>query len=175
MPDPADGAAFASWLKSAMRARGWRQVDVHRATGADPVAVMRWLRGQARPGPHYMSKLAEAFDTDRAELERLAYGLTSNPPDSAQAIEAERQMWRARYDYVMEQKVPKWAWDAYLAACEALADAYQHIHPAPLSTPQPGGLSDHAGENDDPTAYPGDDGLASRWPYTSLALQPTNS
>lgn len=160
MTKSTEAVAFARWLDSAMKSRGMINATLAEITGADPVQVGRWRRGLARPNPFYMGLIARALDGDEAELTRLAWGTDSNLPDSEQAIVAEHRFWQARYDYIIEHKIPWKMREAYLSACEALADVFSGA----LSTGEQPSLNGSPSENGNTGPRPEDHRLTDCFP-----------
>ena len=130
------GEAFARALNDLMVQSGLQQSEVaHRLDVWDSL-VHRWRKGGGI-SLHYVRALADLFGVAREPLEALAgYGAsplaiqTTNPAD-----ELERQRWHKWFEHLREERVPKWAWTAYTAACEALAEAFVSLDPSPPSTP----------------------------------------
>jgi transcriptional regulator with XRE-family HTH domain len=136
---------FAAWLTEQMQARKLTQAELARRTGADPVQVMRWRKGEARPGPAYMERIAQVFGVDAATLRRLAYVTASNPageqatPEATldPAIQAELASYRAWYDALIRNKVPRSMWRSYSEACERLAESFSTAGQQALSSLPP--------------------------------------
>jgi hypothetical protein len=63
----------------------------------------------------------------------------------------------------MEKTVPRWAWHAYMDACDALAEAFSKASPGALSTSERHALSKGSGNS-------GDDDPAGR----NVDLSPTS-
>jgi transcriptional regulator with XRE-family HTH domain len=133
-----------------MQQSGFTQAHVAEQLGVWDSLVSRWRKGGGI-NVENVRKLADLFGVDRNDLERLA-GYSDNPLSSEETskteIDLERHLWRTRYDALMENKVPKWAWRAYMEACEALADAYTQLRAGELSTPEQDPLSSHASSSD---------------------------
>jgi transcriptional regulator with XRE-family HTH domain len=123
MSDPPGSRRFAGWLEASMRSRGFTQAQLARSVGVADTQVSRWRRGQVVPTLQYLQRLADTFGVERIALDELL-GLpvaqlraTSNPEQ-----EAELQAYQARLREVMEEKLPRSMWRAYVEACVALAD-----------------------------------------------------
>jgi transcriptional regulator with XRE-family HTH domain len=58
-----NGRAFSEVLKRERKRRGWSQANVAEHVGTDPKSVGRWERGLNMPGPYFIQKLCEVFDT----------------------------------------------------------------------------------------------------------------
>lgn len=52
---------FASWLHTAIQARGWQPADLASALDVDPSLVSRWLNGKAKPSRRMTAKLCILF------------------------------------------------------------------------------------------------------------------
>ena len=119
---------FATWLNSAMQTRRLSQADLARAVGVGDAQVSRWRRGQVVPNVHTLQRIADSFGVQRVTLDRLAgypvaetlLGFNSDPAEAA--VEAELQTHQAHLRRIMEEKLPRSMWKAYVDACEALAD-----------------------------------------------------
>ncbi len=115
---------FAGWLEASMRSRGLTQAQLARSVGVADTQVSRWRRGQVVPTVQYLQRLADAFGIERMALDELV-GLpvaqvrdTRGDPE----LEAELQAHQARLREVMQTRLPRSMWRAYVEACVALAD-----------------------------------------------------
>jgi transcriptional regulator with XRE-family HTH domain len=125
MSDPPGGSRrFAGWLEASMRSRGLTQAQLARSVGVADTQVSRWRRGQVVPTLQYLQRLADTFGVERMTLDELlglpvaqARGGDVNPEE-----EAELQAYQARFRDVLQTKLPRGMWRAYLEACVALAD-----------------------------------------------------
>lgn len=132
---PAPDTDFVAWFRDQMAIRKLSQAAVARLVGADPVQVMRWRRGEARPGLEYMEKIAQAFGIERDTLKRLIYGdaITTDSeqeatvPDLDAKTQAELDAYRVWYDGLIRNKVPRGMWRAYTEACDQLADSFNSV------------------------------------------------
>ena len=120
---------FGGWLDATMRHRGLSQADVARIVGVADAQVSRWRRGQVVPSVRHLQRIAETFDVPRATLEPLA-GYPSDEPVAGVEGEAEDperwaelQAYQVRHRRVLEQQLPRELWQAYVEACEGLAEA----------------------------------------------------
>src|SRR5262249_7622910 len=96
-----------------------------RSVGVADTQVSRWRRGQVVPTLQYLQRLADTFGVERMTLDQLlglpvaqARGESSADPEQ----EAELQAYQARFKEVLQTKLPRGMWRAYLEACVALAD-----------------------------------------------------
>jgi transcriptional regulator with XRE-family HTH domain len=149
MPKDSARTAFARWLDTRINELGMSQADVARYVGTDGVQVMRWRRGDAVPQPRFLAKLAQLFGMDLDELQRLAYLPASSNLPATEQEDVERLRWRARHEYLLEQKVPRPMWTAYLKACEALAEVFSQNSPSELNNGSKGTFSQDADKNDE--------------------------
>jgi transcriptional regulator with XRE-family HTH domain len=116
---------FAGWLEASMRSRGFTQAQLARSVGVADTQVSRWRRGQVVPTLQYLQRLADAFGVERITLDELL-GLpvaqARERPGGDPEIEAELQAHQARLRSIMETRLPRSMWKAYVEACAALAD-----------------------------------------------------
>lgn len=109
-------------------ARGLTQPDLAREVGVADARISRWRRGQVVPTVQSLQRFSETFGGPRATLDRLAgYPVDAAPSETAMTLAdptviAARQAFQARFDRLLERRVPPALWAAYLAACEALAE-----------------------------------------------------
>jgi transcriptional regulator with XRE-family HTH domain len=120
---------FAGWLQASMFNRGLSQAQLARSVGVADTQVSRWRRGQVVPTLPYLQRLADTFGIERAMLDRLvglpvAQGHDETDEDDAfdPETEAELQAYQARLREVMQTRLPRAMWRAYIEACVALAD-----------------------------------------------------
>lgn len=131
---------FGQWLDATMQSRGLSQAEVAREVGVADAQVSRWRRGQVRPTVRYLQRIADTFDVSRPTLDRMAgypVGDTAGgerSSDTDPAMEAELQAYQARYRELLESRLPPDLWDAYVRACEALADRLASSFQEVLST-----------------------------------------
>jgi transcriptional regulator with XRE-family HTH domain len=123
----ADPSPFAGWLETSMRSRGLTQAQLARSVGVADTQVSRWRRGQVVPTIQYLQRLADAFGVERMTLDQLvglpvAQARHQNETHSDPELEAELQAHQARLRRVMQSKLPRSMWRAYVEACVALAD-----------------------------------------------------
>ena len=116
---------FGGWLEASMRTRGMTQAQLARSVGVADTQVSRWRRGQVVPTLQYLQRLADTFGVERMTLDQLlglpvaqARGESGADPEQ----EAELQAYQARFKQVLQTKLPRGMWRAYLEACVALAD-----------------------------------------------------
>jgi transcriptional regulator with XRE-family HTH domain len=117
---------FSVWLAAALDARGLSQADLARSVGVADTQVSRWRRGQVVPTVPYLQRIADTFGVDRATLDRLvglpvAEARLGDDP-AAPDVEAELQAHQARLREVLQRRLPRSMWRAYVEACVALAD-----------------------------------------------------
>src|SRR5579859_1248453 len=124
MTDPPGGSRrFAGWLEASMRSRGLTQAQLARSVGVADTQVSRWRRGQVVPTLQYLQRLADTFGVERMTLdELLGLPVAQSRPDADPEQEAELQAYQARFRDVLQTKLPRGMWRAYLEACVALAD-----------------------------------------------------
>jgi transcriptional regulator with XRE-family HTH domain len=128
MSEPS-ASRFAGWLQASMSNRGLSQAQLARSVGVADTQVSRWRRGQVVPTLPYLQRLADTFGIERAMLDRLV-GLPVAQAREAAAddgelepeLEAELQAYQARLREVMQTRLPRTMWRAYVEACVALAD-----------------------------------------------------
>lgn len=133
------GEAFARALNQLIEQSGMQQSEVAQRLDVWDSLVHRWRKGGGISLP-YVRALADLFKVDRAQLETLA-GYGASPLASTKLsdpeLELERERWRKWFEHLREDRVPKWAWTAYTAACESLADAFSDVDPSTPSKPIP--------------------------------------
>jgi transcriptional regulator with XRE-family HTH domain len=115
---------FAGWLEASMRSRGLTQAQLARSVGVADTQISRWRRGQVVPTLQYLQRLADTFGVERMTLDELV-GLPIAQAREANAdpeVEAELQAHQARLREVMQSRLPRNMWRAYVEACVALAD-----------------------------------------------------
>src|SRR5262245_59382473 len=123
MTDPPGGSRrFAGWLQASMHSRGLTQAQLARSVGVADTQVSRWRRGQVVPTLQYLQRLADAFGIDRQTLDRLVGLPVAQAPGGDPEVEAELQAHQARLRDVMQRRLPKEMWRAYVEACVALAE-----------------------------------------------------
>jgi transcriptional regulator with XRE-family HTH domain len=120
------GTRFAGWLQASMHNRGLTQAQLARSVGVADTQISRWRRGQAVPTVQYLQRLADAFGIDRVTLDQLV-GLPVAQLDPAgrnadPEVEAELQAHQARLREVIQRRLPRNMWRAYVEACVALAE-----------------------------------------------------
>jgi transcriptional regulator with XRE-family HTH domain len=127
MTDP-PAVRLAGWLQASMHSHGVTQADLARSVGVTESQVSRWRRGQSVPTVQYLQRLADAFGVQRTALDQLvglpvaqARGASGGRGDDPE-VEAELQAHQARLRQVMQKKLPRGMWRAYVEACVALAD-----------------------------------------------------
>src|SRR5262245_729491 len=107
-----------------MHSRGMTQAQLARSVGVADAQVSRWRRGQVVPTIQYLQRLADAFGIQRVTLDQLV-GLPVAQDGSGglePEVEAELQAHQARLRDVMQRKLPRQMWWAYVEACAALAE-----------------------------------------------------
>jgi transcriptional regulator with XRE-family HTH domain len=125
MSDPPGSRRFAGWLEASMRSRGLSQAQLARSVGVADTQVSRWRRGQVVPTLLYLQRLADTFGIERMTLDELLGLPVAQARENAATSpeeEAELQAHQARLRAVMEEKLPRSMWRAYVEACVALAD-----------------------------------------------------
>jgi transcriptional regulator with XRE-family HTH domain len=136
---------FAHWLNVTMQSRGLSQAELARAVGVADTQVSRWRRGQVVPTLRYLQQIADTFDVPRTTLDRLAgYPVAEAPHDPPRVFEdpadlAELAAYEAHFRQVLEVKIPRALWQAYMEACDSLAEALSASYRAALEQPPPGG------------------------------------
>jgi transcriptional regulator with XRE-family HTH domain len=155
MHDGAPGTRFAGWLQSSMLTRGFTQAQLARSVGVADTQISRWRRGQVVPTLQYLQRLADTFGVERATLDRLVGLPVAQAPDGSTEpeVEAELQAYQARLRQVMQQRLPRSMWRAYVEACAALADGLG----ASASRAIRESLGDLAASDDDDLAASDDD------------------
>jgi transcriptional regulator with XRE-family HTH domain len=117
-------ARFSGWLDRSMHSRGLTQAQLARSVGVADAQVSRWRRGQVVPTVPYLQRLADAFGVERAMLDRLVgLPVAEASVDGDPADEAELQAHQARLRQIMQQRLPRSMWPAFVEACSAVADA----------------------------------------------------
>jgi transcriptional regulator with XRE-family HTH domain len=126
MHDSSPSSRFAGWLQTSMSHRGLTQAQLARSVGVADTQISRWRRGQVVPSVQYLQRLADTFGIQRVTLDQLVglpvaqVGGTGQSGDPA--VEAELQAHQARLRQVMQRKLPRSMWRAYVEACVALAE-----------------------------------------------------
>jgi transcriptional regulator with XRE-family HTH domain len=118
---------FTIWLSASMQQRGLSQAQLARSVGVADTQISRWRRGQVVPTVQYLQRLADTFGVERAVLDRMvglpvADAREPSSPGQDPEREAELQAYQARLRDVLEQRLPRSMWRAYMEACVALAD-----------------------------------------------------
>jgi transcriptional regulator with XRE-family HTH domain len=118
---------FAGWLEASMRSRGLTQAQLARSVGVADTQISRWRRGQVVPTVQYLQRLADTFGVERTTLDQLvglpvAQALRGGESARDPETEAELQAHQARLRLVMQERLPRTMWRAYVEACVALAD-----------------------------------------------------
>jgi transcriptional regulator with XRE-family HTH domain len=125
MADP-PGNRFSGWLQASMRSHGLSQAQLARSVGVADTQVSRWRRGQVVPSVQYLQRLADTFGVERMTLDELVGLPVAQARESGKRVqpevEAELQAHQARLRQVMQNKLPRSMWRAYVEACVALAD-----------------------------------------------------
>jgi transcriptional regulator with XRE-family HTH domain len=109
---------FGDWLDGSMRQQGVSQAQLARSLGVAESQVSRWPRDKVQPSLRHLQLIADSFAVPRAVLEPLA-GYPHTHPDTP---DAELEAAQGRLRQLLEQRVPRALWPAYVKACEALAD-----------------------------------------------------
>jgi transcriptional regulator with XRE-family HTH domain len=108
-----------------MSSRGLTQAQLARSVGVADTQVSRWRRGHVVPTVQYLQRLADTFGIERAALDRLV-GLpvaqAGGPGGGEPELEAELQAHQARLREVMQRRLPRSMWRAYVEACVALGE-----------------------------------------------------
>jgi transcriptional regulator with XRE-family HTH domain len=119
---------FAGWLQASMLNRGLSQAQLARSVGVADTQVSRWRRGHVVPTLQYLQRLADTFGIERVNLDRLvglpvaqAYLAPDEMPLDPE-VAAEIEAHQARLREVLEKRLPRSMWRAYVEACVALAD-----------------------------------------------------
>jgi transcriptional regulator with XRE-family HTH domain len=134
---------FARWLDVTMQSRGLSQAELARAVGVADTQVSRWRRGQVVPTLRYLQQIADTFDVPRATLDRLAgYPVAEVPHEPPRVFEdpadqAALAAYEAHFRQVLEEKIPRALWQAYMEACDSLAEALSASYRAALEQPPP--------------------------------------
>jgi transcriptional regulator with XRE-family HTH domain len=115
---------FAGWLQTSMYHRGLTQAQLARSVGVADTQISRWRRGQVVPTVQYLQRLADTFGIDRVTLDQLVGLPVAQAPGASREpeLEAELQAHQARLREVMQRRLPRTMWQAYVEACVALAE-----------------------------------------------------
>jgi transcriptional regulator with XRE-family HTH domain len=118
---------FAGWLQASMHNRGLTQAQLARSVGVADTQISRWRRGQVVPTLQYLQRLADTFGIERMTLDQLvglpvAQATGGGGPGVEPEVEAELQAHQARLRTVMQTRLPRSMWRAYVEACVALAE-----------------------------------------------------
>jgi transcriptional regulator with XRE-family HTH domain len=117
---------FAGWLQASMHNRGLTQAQLARSVGVADTQISRWRRGQVVPTLQYLQRLADTFGIERMTLDQLVGLPVAQAPGGDSGVEpeveAELQAHQARLRAVMQSRLPRSMWRAYVEACVALAD-----------------------------------------------------
>ncbi len=118
------GSRFAGWLQASMHSRGLTQAQLARTVGVADTQVSRWRRGQVVPTVQYLQRLADIFGVERMTLDQLVGLPVAQLREGAgePELEAELQAHQARLRQVLQTRLPRSMWRAYVEACVALAD-----------------------------------------------------
>src|SRR6202165_3182842 len=126
MAGVAESNRFAGWLQASMHNRGLTQAQLARSVGVADTQVSRWRRGQVVPPLQYLQRLADTFGIERITLDQLVGLPVAQAPGGDQGtdpeVEAELQAYQTRLRTVMQTRLPRNMWRAYVEACVALAD-----------------------------------------------------
>src|ERR1700736_6536601 len=107
-----------------MHNRGLTQAQLARSVGVADTQISRWRRGQVVPTLQYLQRLADTFGIERMTLDQLV-GLPvaqASGEGVEPELEAELQAYQARLRAVMQTRLPRSMWRAYVEACVALAE-----------------------------------------------------
>src|ERR1700730_16722115 len=117
MMSDAPGRRFGGWLQASMSSVGWTQAQLARSVGVADTQVSRWRRGQVVPTVQYLQRLADTFGVERMTLDQLV-GLPVAPARDTSGgepeVEAELQAHQARLRQVMQDRLPRSMWRAYV-------------------------------------------------------------
>jgi transcriptional regulator with XRE-family HTH domain len=111
-----------------MSHRGLSQAQLARSVGVADTQVSRWRRGQVVPTLQYLQRLADTFGIERYTLDRLVGLPVAQARDASRGqsddpeVEAELQAYQARLRQVMQGRLPRNMWRAYVEACVALGE-----------------------------------------------------
>src|SRR5438477_4751630 len=123
---PGGSRRFAGWLEASMHNRGLTQAQLARSLGVADTQISRWRRGQVVPTLQYLQRLADTFGIERMTLDQLVGLPVAQAPGGESGIEpeveAELQAHQARLRSVMQTRLPRSMWRAYVEACVALAE-----------------------------------------------------
>src|SRR5579884_1725845 len=110
---------FGSWLAASMQQRGFSPAAFARTLGVADAQVSRWRRGQVVPSVQSLQRIADVLGVPRASLDALA-GYPVAEGDTAPNPDLEAAS--ARLRDVLETRVPRPLWPAYVESCAALAE-----------------------------------------------------
>lgn len=158
--------SFADTFEQLRIARGWSPAEVARRLGVYATEVSRWRHGGGISIKN-VRKVADLFGVDSKWLERLAGYDDSHSDPALDTLKDEHRIWQARYQHLLDVKVPPKLWDAYLTACEALADVFSGA----LNTDSAPSLSKPGSENGTRPADPEDHHLSSSFPSAGRAYR----
>lgn len=136
---------FARWLNVTMQSRGLSQAELARAVGVADTQVSRWRRGQVVPTLRYLQQIADTFEVPRTTLDRLAgYPVAEALHQPPRVFEdptelAELAAYEAHFRQMLEEKIPRALWQAYMDACDALAEALSASYRTALEQAPPAG------------------------------------
>jgi transcriptional regulator with XRE-family HTH domain len=107
-----------------MHHRGLTQAQLARSVGVADTQISRWRRGQVVPTVQYLQRLADTFGIERMTLDQLVGLPVAQAPGEGRQpeLEAELQAHQARLREVMQRRLPRTMWHAYVEACVALAE-----------------------------------------------------
>jgi transcriptional regulator with XRE-family HTH domain len=145
---------FAGWLQTSMYHRGLTQAQLARSVGVADTQISRWRRGQVVPTVQYLQRLADTFGIDRLTLDQLVGLPVAQAPGTGREpeLEAELQAHQARLREVMQRRLPRTMWQAYVEACVALAEGLGAQ--ATRAVRESLGTTDAAGNDDPPPERP---------------------
>src|SRR3954454_1834680 len=114
MPGNEERERFAGWLASTMPSRRLTQAQLARSVGVADTQVSRWRRGQVVPTVAYLQRLADTFGVSRVTLDQLVGLPVAQAAGAEPELDAELQAHQARLRQVMERRLPREMWRAYV-------------------------------------------------------------
>jgi len=134
--------------------RGLTQAQLARSLGVADTQISRWRRGQVVPTVQYLQRLADTFGIERVTLDQLVGLPVAQAPGAGREpeLEAELQAHQARLREVMQRRLPRTMWQAYVEACVALAEGLGAQ--ATRAVRESLGTPDAAGKDDPPPERP---------------------
>jgi transcriptional regulator with XRE-family HTH domain len=83
--------SLENWLNEQLQTRGWSQSEAARRSGISPSMFSQVISGAAKPGPDFLTGIAQAFSITRREAFQRAGMIESEPPTDTPTIQEMNQ------------------------------------------------------------------------------------